>query len=76
MFGHPEVGWVRNRTFAPIMFRRVSQEQTGIQAILFFLFLTTVLSAIDALFLIKTNHSDTLIFCRATVANGKWRFCL
>ena len=76
MFGHPEVGWVRNRTFAPLMFRRVSQEQTGIQAILFFLFFTPVLSAIDALFLIKTNYSDTLIFCRATMAKGLWSFCL
>jgi len=76
MFGHPEVGWVRYRVPAPIKFRRVSQEQTGILAILFFLILTTVLSAIDALSLIKTDHSDTLIFYRATVANGKWSFCL
>jgi len=42
----------------------------------FFWFFTAVLSAIDALSLIKTDHSDTLIACRATVANGKWSFCL
>jgi hypothetical protein len=27
-------------------------------------------------YLIKTNHSNTLIACRATVANNKWSFCL
>jgi hypothetical protein len=26
--------------------------------------------------LIKTNHSNTFIAYRATVANGKWTFCL
>jgi len=38
MIGHPEVGGERNQTFAPIIVRRISQEQTGILAIHFFLF--------------------------------------